>query len=78
MSYVYNNTTMRNSKVVELYASQYFNQINSKNPHIYSLADMKKSISKVDKETLQKIFKNLFNINNSLTTYQYSKKNVLQ
>jgi len=78
LSYVYNNTTMRNSKVVELYASQYFNQINSKNPHIYSLADMKKSISKVDKEILQKIFKNLFNINNSLTTYQYNKKNILQ
>lgn len=77
LTYKHNNSSMQNNNVIELYADQYFNQLNKTKPYIYTLADIKKSISLVDKEILQKIMKKIFNINNSLTTYQYSRKDVL-
>ena len=33
---------MQNNNVIELYADQYFNQLNKTKPYIYTLADIKK------------------------------------
>ena len=75
--YSFNNTYMTNSKVVELYTDQYFNQINKKTPYIYTVDDMKKSVSKITQPLIKKMMNKIFDVSKSLTTYQYKNKEVL-
>ena len=72
--YDYQNSTINNKKIWNFYGSQYFNQFNVDKKLVYSLNDLKKTISKIDRSEIRTFFNRIFDLNNSLLVYQSNRK----